>query len=203
MITRNKRMAEIHELKKMLEDVKQELINNNNNKIDILVAKIEERKKKINELEDEVNHLEDKVCFQVNHCQLLERKLDDTEQYTRRLSLRINGIDDGRESDDDCLSKVKDEISKLGVTVADCEFDRAHRVGRKTDTQGTRVQSRQMIVRFTSWRARTLVYRHRSKEGNVRFYIDQTKRRFQLRKTAVDMDKDKPDVDFVYKYDIN
>ena len=91
-------------------------------------------------------------------------KLADGEQHIRRLSLRVNGIpSDGRESADDCLSKVKDEISKLGVTVADCEFDRAHRVGRKTDNQGTRVQSRHMIVRFTSWRARTLVYRHRSR----------------------------------------
>ena len=36
----------------------------------------------------------------------------------------------------------------------------------------------------------------------MRFYIDQTKRRFQLRKTAVDMVKDKPDVDFVF-VDIN
>ena len=108
-------MAEIQELKKLLEEVKQELVNNNN-KIDIIVAKMEERDKKINELEDKVNHLEDKVCFQVNYCKLLERKLDDGEQYTRRLSLRVNGIpNDGRESADDCLRKVKNEISNLGV----------------------------------------------------------------------------------------
>ena len=130
MVTRNK-----------IKDVKQELVNNNNNNIDILVAKIEEREKKINEVEDKVNHLEDKVCFQVNYCQLLERKVDDGEQYALRSSLRVNGIpSDGRGSADDCLSEVKDEISKLEVTVADCEFDRAHRVGRKTDNQGTRVQ---------------------------------------------------------------
>ena len=66
MITRNKRMDGIHELKKLLEYVKQELVKNNNKKIDILLAKIEDREKKINELEDKVNHLGDKVCFQVN-----------------------------------------------------------------------------------------------------------------------------------------
>ena len=57
-------------------------------------------------------------------------------------------------------------------------------------------------MRFTSWRSRTLVYRHRSKEGNVSFYIAETKRCFKLRKTAVDMVKDKPGVDFVF-VDIN
>ena len=42
--------------------VKQELVINNN-KIDLLVAKIEEKDKKINKLENKVNELGEKVCF--------------------------------------------------------------------------------------------------------------------------------------------
>ena len=80
---------------------------------------------------------------------LLERKIDDGEQYQQRRSLRINGIaGDHNESGADCLKKVKDEErKKLGVNVADCAHDRAHRVGRKTDARGNVVDCRQMIVR--------------------------------------------------------
>ena len=144
MNTRNKMMAEIQELKTLL-GVKQELVINNN-KIDLLVAKIEEKDKKINELENKVNKLGEKVCFHKKFYKILERKLDDIEQYnieqyTRRLSLRINGIPcDG--SAEDCLKNVKEEVNKLGVTIADCEFDRTHRVGHATDDQCIRVQTR-------------------------------------------------------------
>ena len=63
--------------------------------------------------------------FQENCYKLLERKIDDGEQCQRRRSLRINGIaGDNNESGADCLTKVKDEVRKLGVNVADCEYDR-------------------------------------------------------------------------------
>ena len=63
-----------------------------------------------------------------------------------------------------------------------------------------------MIAKFTT--SRTLVYRNQKKDRcRVRFYIDQTKRRFELRESAVEYVKDKPDVDFMfvdnnYKLDI-
>ena len=73
---------------------------------------------------------------------------------------------------------------------------------RKTDALGNVVDCRQMIVRFIMWRATTEVYRSRDKHSDIRFYIDQTKRRFNLRKMAVEFVKDKPEVDFVF-VDIN
>ena len=39
-------------------------------------------------------------------------------------------------------------------------------------------------------------------QGKVYFYIDHTKRRFELRKITVEYVKDKPDVEFVFA-DIN
>ena len=121
--------------------------------------------------------------FQENCYKSLERKIDDGEKYQRRRSLRINGIaGDNSKLGSDCLTEVNDEVRKLGVNVADCEYDRAHRVGRKTDARGNVVDCRQMVVRFTTWRTRTEVYRSRDKHSDIRFYIDQTKRRFNLRK---------------------
>ena len=100
------------------------------------VSKLNEKDLKVNELEAKVKLLEDKYIFQENCYKLLERKIDDGEQYQRRRSLRINGIaGDSNESGADCLTKVKDEVRKLGVNVVDCEYDRSHTVGPKTDAR--------------------------------------------------------------------
>ena len=70
------------------------------------------------------------------------------------------------------------------------------------------MKSRQMIVKFTSFRARSIIYLNRVKgngervDGCVPFYIDQTKRRFQLKKMAMDYVKTKLNVDFLF-VDIN
>ena len=94
-------------------------------------------------------------------------------------------------------------MSKLGINVEECQFDRAHRVGYHKDIHGNIRKERQMIVKFATFRARTLVYKNRKKgNNNVRFYIDQTKRRFNLRKMAAQYVENKPDVDFAF-VDIN
>ena len=110
--------------------------------------------------------------------------------------------DDKNETAEQCLQKVKNEVMKLGVPLADCEFDRSHRIGRSVDRDGNK-KERQVIVKFATFRARTLVYRSRkgdgkNEAGKVKFYVDQTKRRFELRKLAVEYCKDKPEVGFVF-----
>ena len=197
-------MADVHILKELIESIKTEL----GGKIDNLTKTLEEKDKKIIDLENKVTLLEEKLAYRDTKYDLLERRLDDSEQYSRRTSLRINGIPGAaKESADDCLKKVKSEVAKLGVDINDCEFDRAHRVGYTKDREGNPVKDRQMIVKFATFRARTVVYRNRNvvqgkDAGKVRFYIDQTKRRFELRKMAVDHVKDKPDVEFVFA-DVN
>ena len=104
---------------------------------------------------------------------------------------------------------MKYELIKLGLEneLVERDFDRAHRVGSTTDREGNQIKERQMIVKFTSFQARTNVYSNRPKfnnreEGEIRIYVDQTKRRFNLRKMAIDYVKNKPKVDFVF-VDIN
>ena len=94
--------------------------------------------------------------------ELVERRLGDSEQYSRRMCLRINNIPyNGHESEDECIKKVKDEIVKLGVQIADEDIDRAHRVGSPNDKEGKPTTKRQMIVKFKSFRTRTKVYKGR------------------------------------------
>ena len=190
-------MATSDELKQLIEGTKKDLCD----KIDSLVKKLEEKENKVVELHGNVRLLSEKVAFNEKRFELFERHLDDNEQYSRRTSLRLNGIPySGNESSEQSLKKVKDEVFNLGLQndFVDRDFDRAHRVGYSHDRDGKLRTDRQMIVKFTSFWARSKVYRARPKV----IYIDQTKRRFNLRKMAVDYVKDKPEVDFVFA-DIN
>ena len=84
------------------------------------------------ELQDNVRLLSEKVAFNDKRFELFEKLLDDNEQYSRRTSLRLNGIPySGNESAEQSLKKVKDEVFKLGLQndLVDRDFDRAHRVG--------------------------------------------------------------------------
>ena len=203
MITRGK-MATAQELKHILDGITNDLKNKATNaKIDELLLAIKARDSKIETLEKKVESLESKVVFLENTNNLLERKIDDGEQYQRCLSLRINGIPSKtgeKETGEVCLEKVKEEVAKLGVDVASLKFDRAHRVGpTRRDPQG-----RQMIFKMTSWSDRTIIYRARNKERNakVKFHLDLTKRRFELKKVAIERVKDNQEVHFAF-VDVN
>ena len=201
-------MANLQEIKNILDGIKKDLENKATNaKIDELVDQIRQRDIKINALEEKVAFLEGKISVIEKVTTLLERKLDDGEQYQRRPSLRIDGIPmvrNERETGEVCLRKVKEEVAKLGLKPESMKFDRAHRIGReKFDADGNALP-RQMIFRMTSWADRTQIYKARNKErgAKVKFYIDLTKRRFQLKKLASDRVKGNPLVDFVFT-DVN
>ena len=203
-------MADLAALKTLVEGIREELRSKATSaKLDELIAKIDEKDTAITTLTDRVNHLESRLAVVEKTNQLLERKCDDLESYTRRQNLRIVGIpepDDGSETADVCLDKVKEEICKLdGVHLnLDAVIDRAHRVGPKKNKEGKPVQ-RPMIVRFVSWRSRTHVYSNRKKgkdNNGSRFYVDLTKRRVELKKVAVAKTENNPKVSFAYA-DVN
>eukprot|EP00112_Aurelia_sp_Birch-Aquarium-sp1_P004088 Seg1464.14 transcript_id=Seg1464.14/GoldUCD/mRNA.D3Y31 product="hypothetical protein" protein_id=Seg1464.14/GoldUCD/D3Y31 len=116
-------------------------------------VKCQEYDQKIENLERRVDELEGLV----NVIERLEARIDDGEQYSRRMCLRINGVPIPSVDDkEDCVEKVHELIKETGVTVSKDSIDRAHRIGRVND-EG----KQQIIVRFKSFRERTLVYRGR------------------------------------------
>ena len=148
-------------------------------------------------LESRVEILERDVAIIKQSNKLLERKADDNEQYSRRMCLRINGIpiqEGVKENDDICFKKVKYVLKDLpgGNTVNDWEIDRAHRVGK------TNKGCQQMIVKFSSWRARALVYKNKKSLLDLKIYLDLTTRRFTLLKLAVTRVKDNSKVHFAF-----
>ena len=73
---------------------------------------------------------------------------------------------------------MKKIFEELEVTVADAVLDRAHRIGQIKKKNGKTYQ--QVIVRFTTWRHRTYVYRARKKASSVKIRLDLTKDRLNL-----------------------
>ena len=67
---------------------------------------------------------------------------------------------------------------KLEVKVPGTVIDRAHRIGKPRIIKGRKVH--QVIVCFTTWRHRTLVYRARKKCPNYKIKFDLTKRRINI-----------------------
>ena len=192
-------MATNEELKQLITEMKNTMVTKD--KFDELFKLLGEKDDKIAELEDRVKELE-------NQGNLYERRLDDLESYGRRQNLRIVGIPppaNGRkESADEVLEKVKDAIVALDVPNINVDevIDRAHRVGKKYRREGSNDEIHPIIVRFTSWRSRTAVYRKRQKQGATRFYTDLTKRRLDLKKLADARTKDNEKVKFAFA-DVN
>ena len=160
--------------------------------IDKLEARIVLLESYVNQIEKnkrEVKHLSEDCFEHDSKIDELERKCDDMEQYQRRLCLRINGVEcEDDETAEDCLEKVKSIIKKdLEVNIPETAFDRAHRIGKihQDDTSGKKSQS--IIVRFTTWRQRTMVFRARKKTRKVRISMDLTRRRIKLLEQANNM----------------
>ena len=93
--------------------------------------------------------------------EILRRDLNDVQQYTRRNSIRINGIpapeDRSRESVQQLETKVKALFKdKMKVNLAGTDFCRIHRTGKPK--QGA---PRQVLVKFTNYYAKRCVIKAR------------------------------------------
>lgn len=110
----------------------------------------------------------------------LENEVDQIEQYSRRNCARISGIPESTGESTDNI--VLDLAKEMKVDLSLAEIDRSHRVGRII-TPG---RPRQIIVKFTSYRARYKVFSKRRdmktnpKLKNIYVNEDLTYRRNKL-----------------------
>ena len=93
---------------------------------------------------------------------------------------------------------LKDACPNLS---GDC-IDRAHRIGRDYKCHKTNKTCRSVIVRFTSFKHRTSIYRNRNILKDVRVKLDLTKKRYNILKSARSIADEKQDVNYVFA-DIN
>lgn len=129
---------------------------------------------------------------------------ENQEQYSRRLCLRIDRMEcptsGEKETSEQVLGKVQKIFEDMKLNIPDAVIDRAHRIGSTATTDDGKV-TQQVIVKFTTWRHRTAVYRARKAAKTVKFRLDLTKKRFGLLLKANEMLK--PHVDWYAFTDVN
>ena len=114
--------------------------------------------------------------------------------------MRITGIPSQKnESAEDVRNSVKSIIEESGCDTPDIALERAHRIG-KNDPSGKNVRS--VVVRFITFRHRTMFYRARKNLSKNGMHLDLTKERFTLYQKARDLVKSKKFVKYVY-VDVN
>jgi hypothetical protein len=110
---------------------------------------------------------------------LNSRLIDDQEQVSRKVNLRIDGLDvTPNESTTSLMAKITSECGKLNLDLIDHDFDRCHRIGpMKTTSSGKSYQS--LILKLCSWRARDIIYTNR-KKFPFKVNHDLTKKRYGI-----------------------
>ena len=172
----------INDLKQFIQDDQKKHYDDIASLVNELKEKLEDERSKNEKLDSSVAILRAQVHElkrKVLECQNAE---ESNAQYSRRNNIVIKNIpppkQNEKETADDCMVKVKDAVSAMGVVVPDEAYDRAHRVGKRYISKKYGEQH-SMIVRFTSWRQRSVVYRAR-KNGNAVVSVDLTKTRSDL-----------------------
>ena len=91
------------------------------------------------------------------------------------------------------LDQVRSLFDEAEVTIPDAVLDRAHRVSKKNND---------VIVRFITFRHRTLFYRKRKSLKGKSVHLDLTKSKLQLLNDAKKIITNKDNISFCYA-DIN
>ena len=138
-----------------------------------LENQVAELKDLILEKDQMINQLKDDV-------KQLEVKCDGLEQYSRRNSLRIYGIDE--KEGESPAEIVLDLVNKdMDLNIEPAALDRVHRVGKRQEARG----SRPLLVKFSTYRDRDRVYRAKArlkerKLGHIYVNEDLTRTPTQL-----------------------
>ena len=147
--------------------------------------KFAQQQHEILNLQVRIQQLETKLSYQEHVTALHDRKLDDQEQVSRKVNLRLKGIEIIQgDSPIKLKDIIKTEIERLALGIPDEEIDRCHRVGKIYSWGGSshlpknkRVQD--VLVRFRSWNSRDIMYQRR-KDFNFGVFADLTSSRSSL-----------------------
>lgn len=130
---------------------------------------------KIERLEQKMVVLELQNDALIGENKQLKQELDAAQQYSRRNNIRIFGMKNKVNPENEAIQLFKD---KLGVNITTDHIDRCHNVG-KGDKQ-------HIIVKFVSYRTRDMVMKQKKKlkGSGVVVTEDLTKARLEILKSA-------------------
>ena len=146
-----------------------------------------------------IETLERKSEFAAIMHDLNKRKIDDQEQFSMKINLRIEGIPLGKnETPATIMSEIQARIKAAGLKIPAHHFDRCHRNGVKKEFNGVSNQS--VLLKMCFWRDRDIIYSNR-KKLEFKVYPQLTRRRAEILSFAKDrvqeMESDK-NIDFVF-----
>jgi hypothetical protein len=134
-----------------------------------------------NELQSSVNL----VSTLKTQLETLQQELEELQQYSRRMSLRIFGLPQFK-PDDNYRQMVVDLARDIGVVLDLSDIDRAHPAGK---------DSKQLIIKFTNFTARSNLFsnRRKFKDVNRKIYVneDLTPYRASLFRSLLELKKSK------------
>ncbi len=124
------------------------------NKLESACAKIEDQASEITRLKEQIN-------MKSNLCGVLQSRMNDLEQYTRRNSIRIFGLRDNNENE--TIYETEKVVlgflnNKLGLKMTPSDIDILHRLGRFSANY-----DRCVIVKFVSRKSKISVLSQRKK----------------------------------------
>lgn len=161
----------IEELSRSLQEVQESLIKS-----------IAHRNINIDKLQTRINVLESEVNLSQHFAGLFERKFDDMEQISRKVNLRLKGIEVFDNDSPQCImDKIKQELVDNEVDIPHSEIDRCHRDGFKYRLNGKTYQD--VLIKFGFWRSRDVFYANR-KKFSFRVLADLTQRRSDILSAA-------------------
>ena len=132
--------------------------------------------------------LESRVAINEHVSLLTIRKADDSEQFSRKLNLRLSGIEVGQnDSPANILEYIQGQATEHNIHIEKFEYDRCHRVGRKYRNRGKEFQD--VLLKLCFWKSRDKFYQNR-KKFSFKVSADLTPRRNEILKYAVDEIRD-------------
>ena len=117
-------------------------------------------------LKEEVKQLRQFKAGTIKEVIALKERVDDQEQYSRRMCVRISGVD---EPDNEGTNPIILNLAaRMSVDLRASDIDRSHRVGRSKAGR-----SREIIVKFTNYSARLNFIKGRKqlKNSSASIYI--------------------------------
>ena len=138
----------------LISDLKKEIMN--------VKAILSEKDKEIKVLKSQVTLLQNHVST-LKHA--LDKRVEELEQYGRRVCLSNEGVEGKVNLEKERnLEKSYQHCKESEAEISESVLDRAHRIGPTCTDNDTGKKMQNLIVRFTTFRHRTLFYANRKKD---------------------------------------
>lgn len=174
----------------------------------------------LNNLQTRINYLESRSEYSIHLAKLNKRKIDDSEQHSKKINLIIYGIPvEKNENPRNLLEKIKAHISEFDLGINDSSYDLCHRIGRKKTVNFTKRYNsvnlekqgvpdisvhtavhQNIVLKMSSRCERNRIYENRKMFTKFKVFLQLTDRRRDILSFAQDEIKknDYAKVDFVY-----